>query len=138
MAFNMIHLMYRQLTLHFDLYPLNNFYAISSKRRMFKSIKDGILMLFPLIALRIGNSLLIEIALSILVLLLTREFVTWWLPYLTRPSKEWQAQYQQVFHETLKVLPRIRDNPIPNLEHCILHLLTLLSLFSTIFYYASK
>lgn len=135
LTFNMLHFMYHQLTLHFDFYPFNNIHAISFKRRMTKSLLVGVMVLFPLIALRLENHLLIEISLVVLVIILIHEFITWWTPYLTSASEEWQARYLEVFQETLKVLPPIRDNPIPNLEHCILHLLTLLSFISTIFYY---
>ncbi len=135
MTFNMLHFMYHQLMLHFDFYPFNNIQAISFKRRMTESLLGGVLVLFPLIALRLENHLLIEISIIVQVIILIHEFITWWIPYLTSASEEWQARYLEVFQETLKVLPPIRDNPIPNLEHCILHLLTLLSFISTIFYY---
>jgi hypothetical protein len=136
LAFNMLHFMYHQLTLHFDFYPFNNIHAIPSGRRMIKSLAGGLLALFPLISLRSGNLILIEMALVLLVVMVSREFWLWWVPYLTRPSEEWRNWYQQVFRETVRVLPPIRDNPIPNLEHCILHLLILSSLFSTMIFYA--
>lgn len=136
MTFNMLHFMYHQLTLHFDFYPFNNIHAISFKRRMTESLGGGVSALFPLIALRLENHMLIEMSLVVLVIILGYEFITWWVPYLTSASGAWQVRYQQVFQETLKVLPPIRDNPIPNLEHCILHLLTLLSFISAIFYYS--
>lgn len=134
MAFNMLHLMYRQLTLHFDLYPFNNFRAISFKRRILKSLLDGTLMLFPLIALRMENVLTIKVSSAILLLLLIKAFSTWWIPYFTKSSGEWKIRYTAIFEETINVLPKIRDNPKPNLEHCILHLLTLTSfLFTTLY-----
>ena len=138
MAFNMLHLMYRQLTLHFDLYPFNNFRAISFRRRLFKSILDGTLMLFPLVVLRTENLCMIKVASGILLLLLIKEFLTWWLPYFAQSSGDWNFRYQEIFAETINVLPKIRDNPIPNLEHCILHTLTLASFLSTIIYLISN
>jgi len=135
MVFNLLHLMYHQFTIHFDVYPFNNIEKIKPKIRTIKSLACGILMLFPLIALRTKNFLLIEISAVILFLILVKEIIDWWIPYLFGASKEWKNHYLKIFAETTIMLSAIRDNPIPNLEHCILHTLTLLSFLFIIVYY---
>ncbi|MBK7652238.1 MAG: hypothetical protein IPJ20_18145 [Flammeovirgaceae bacterium] len=72
-----------------------------------------------------SNSFLIQV----------KEIIDWWIPYLFGASKEWKNHYLKIFAETTIMLSAIRDNPIPNLEHCILHTLTLLSFLSIIVYY---
>jgi hypothetical protein len=136
LACNMLLFMYHQLTLHFDFYPFNNIHSIPFERRMTESLVGGLLALFPVIGLRLENFISIEVALVLQAAVVSREFWIWWIPYLTRPTEEWRNRYQQVFQETVKALPPIRDNPIPNLEHCILHLLILLSFLSTLIYCA--
>ncbi len=138
MAFNMVYFMYRQVTLHFDLYPLNNFSVSSLKRRLLKSLLDGVLMLLPLWGLRTGNLAVVVVASGILFLQLVRGFVTWWLPYFTHASDAWRIRYDEIFADTIQVLPKIRDNPRPNLEHCILHLLNLACFLLTIMYLISE
>jgi hypothetical protein len=57
----------------------------------------------------------------------------WWVPYFFGPSKAWQAAYDRLHSQTIKVLPARGLNPIPNLEHMILNVLTLVTAITTLF-----
>jgi hypothetical protein len=64
--------------------------------------------------------------------LFLEEFRVWWVPYFFGPSKAWQAAYDRLHAQTIKVFPARGNNPIPNLEHMILHTLTLVTAITTL------
>ena len=64
-------------------------------------------------------------ALLIYPVLLIGEYLSWWKPYFFGGSEAWQITYNRLFKNTLIVLPAIKDHPVPNLEHTLLHGLTL-------------
>jgi hypothetical protein len=65
------------------------------------------------------------------------EIATWWLPYLFGPSPKWLEIYSRIHSQTLTLLPRRGTNPVPNLEHLILQLLTALTASVTLVAYRS-
>jgi hypothetical protein len=70
-------------------------------------------------------------------LLFGEELRVWWVPYLFRPTQGWQETYDRLHSQTIKVLPARGSNPVPNLEHTILHALTLITALTTllVFYF---
>ena len=137
LVFNMLHLGYFLLTTNINLFPFNNIKSFTLKQRLLEGAIHDTLMLYSVIALLVNNKVMILIAVCYLGFLLIGEYLSWWQYYLFGPTEKWKTFYDKVFKDTIKILPAIKDNPIPNLEHCILHLVTLITLIVTLMYYIS-
>lgn len=70
-------------------------------------------------------------ALVIYPVLLVGEYLNWWRHYFFGPTEAWQQTYDRLFKNTTIVLPPIKNHPVPNLEHTLLHSLTLLTTILT-------
>lgn len=138
LSFNILHLAYHQITSQIDFYPFNNIRHYTRKERLLEVLVNGLFMVFPVIAMLMNNPTMIQISCWILGLIIIGEFLSWWRHYFFSPTKSWQETYDRIFKETIKVLPPIKNNPIPNLEHCILHTITVLSFITTLLYYLHK
>ena len=90
------------------------------------------------------------------------ELIIWWVPYFTVPSgrwrtvynrllsfstsnfepgdtlEHWSAIYQRLHRGTITLLPPRGDRPVPNLEHMILHLWTLVTAIVTLAAYRAS
>jgi hypothetical protein len=132
---NTLHLVYHQVTSNIDFFPFNNIRHYTLKQRLLEVGINGVVMAFPIAALWMHNKKMIEISCWILGVTLVMEFTSWWRHYFFGPSEAWKNTYDKIFASTLKVLPPIKNNPIPNLEHCILHSLTLISFIIILKYY---
>lgn len=64
--------------------------------------------------------------------LFAEELRVWWIPYLFGASPACQEAYERIHSRTITVLPARGNNPVPNLEHTILHGLTLLTPIATL------
>lgn len=65
-------------------------------------------------------------------ILIAEEFRVWWLPYFFGANERWRSVYDRLHARTIKMLPVRGNNPVPNLEHTILHALTLLTALITL------
>jgi hypothetical protein len=135
LTINIIHLAYHQITTNVDLFPFNNIRHYTTKQRLMEVGINGVIMMFPVVALSLQNKKMIEISCWVLGVTLVMEFMAWWRHYLFGPTQEWKTNYNKIFAPTIKVLPPIKENPIPNLEHCILHTITLIAFIVTLKYY---
>ncbi len=120
MTLNMLHLMYYEMVIHFDILPSASSAPASRQQKHVESIVGGILMLFPLIALRSGNHTLCLCAAGILLVMFAGEIINWWVPYFRARRKRISGREPNV----IKILK-------PELRVCILHALTVASLIST-------
>jgi len=139
---NVIHLAYHQITTNFDFFPFNNIRHYKMWERIFEAGLNGLIMAFPVVALWRHNQTLIGASCWVLAFLLFGEFMSWWPHYFwdTRTKwgkwgEKWHEVYDRTHKHTIKVLPPIGDRPVPNLEHCILHVLTLATFVVTLGYY---
>lgn len=130
-----IHLLYHQITTLFDLYPFNNIRSYTRKQQLIECVSCGITMGFPVIVTLFGGKILVGSALVCLGLLLIGEFLSWWQHYFFGPRDYWKEVYKNKFEETLQILPKIKNNPRPNLEHVILHSITVITFFVTLIYF---
>lgn len=130
-----LHVSYHQVTTNFDFYPFNNIRNYTLKQRIAEASVNLITMGFPVVALLINNHKIVGIACFFLGFTLCGEFLSWWKGYLFGASEKWKAIYKVIHKETITFLPPIKDNPVPNLEHCILHFLTVVTFISTVIYY---
>ena len=132
---NILHAGYHQVTTNFDFYPFNNIRAYTAKQRLAEAAVNFVTMGFPLAAVIINTHKLTGIACCFLAFTLCGEFLSWWKGYLFGASDKWKAIYARIHKNTITFLPPIHNNPIPNLEHCILHFITIVTFIATLLYY---
>jgi hypothetical protein len=135
LSINILHLVYHQATTNLDFFPFNNIRNYTAKQRIAEVSVNLITMGFPVVALLCNNHKMVEISCWVLGSLLCGEFLSWWKNYFFGASEKWKNIYAKIHKSTITILPPINDNPIPNLEHCILHFLTLAACVATTIYY---
>lgn len=134
-------LCYHQITTRFDFFPFNNVRNYSIKERRKEALVNGIIMAIAIILSFTHTPILIGISGLIWTLVVIGAILSWWLPYFTgrefykMPNNEtWLQVYERIFSKTIHILPHIKNNPRPNLEHMILHVLILgSSIFSWVY-----
>jgi hypothetical protein len=145
LALNAIHLAYHQTTTLFDFYPFNNVRHYKTHERVLEAGLNGLMMALPIVALALHSQRMIGIACWVLGFLVVGEFLSWWPHYFWDTSKslgKWGAKWKEVYarthRHTITFLPPIKDHPIPNLEHCILHVMTMATFVVTLTYYLNS
>ena len=128
-------LVFHQLTTLVDLYPFNNVRQYTLKERVTECLVNGAIMVMPVIGFAVHIQWLMIASLVIYPALLLGEYLNWWQHYFFGPSAAWQETYNRLFKQTIIVLPPVKNHPVPNLEHCILHGLTLVATVITYFYF---
>ena len=131
-------LVYHQSTTVFDLYPFNNVRSYTLTERLTESLINGLTMIAPFIGFWLHIEWMRTTALIIYPALLLAEYFNWWKPYFFGASEPWQKVYDRLFRSTIIVLPPVKKNPVPNLEHLILHSLTLITCFVTYISYFTQ
>jgi hypothetical protein len=128
-------LLFHQCTTLVDLYPFNNVRSYSLKERAIECLVNGSIMLLPALGFIFHIQWLMITSLLVYPVLLAGEFMSWWRHYFFGATECWQKMYDRLFKETIIVLPPIKNHPVPNLEHTILHGLTLITTILTYIYY---
>ena len=136
LTLNIIHLAYHQVTSNFDFFPFNNIRNYTFKQRIAEVSVNLVTMGFPVVAMAIKDHTMIGIACFFLGFVLCGEYLSWWKPYFFGATEKWKNIYNKIHKDTITILPPNKGNPVPNLEHSILHLLTLCTfIFTTIYYF---
>ena len=125
-------LVYHQITTAVDLFPFNSARFYSAKEKLIECVVNAVLMSLPVIGFAFQNKYLMNFAAVYYFVLFAIELKTWWVPYIFGASDEWKDTYARLHSQTIIVLPKIKDNPIPNLEHVVLHLFTLVTAVFTL------
>ena len=127
-------LCYHQLMTRFDFFPFNGVRHYSIKERRKEALVNGIIMILAIILSLTQSPILIGVTGFIWTLILIGAILNWWLPYFTgrevykmHDTDTWVQVYERIFSKTIHILPPIKNNPRPNLEHIILHTLILSS-----------
>lgn len=126
---------FHQLTTLIDLYPFNNVRSYTIQERIIDCLVNGSIMLVPVIGNLLQIKWMITSSLVIYPVLLIGEYLTWWRYYFFGPTEDWRNIYNRLFKETIIVLPPIKNHPVPNLEHTVLHSITLITTVLTYIYY---
>lgn len=124
--------MYHQITTNFDFFPFNNIRVYTKKERLLESIVNGAIMSFPIISFLLQQPQMMIISVALFGLLFVAEFFQWWIHYFFKPTEKWLLTYNRIFAQTIIILPSIKNNPIPNLEHTILHTITLINFITSL------
>jgi hypothetical protein len=126
-------LAYHQITTQVDFFPFNGVRFYKGWERALECAVNGILMSLAPVGFAFGIRGLMWYGVIYYFVLFAEELRVWWVPYFFGPSKAWRAAYDRIHSQTVKVLPARGDHPIPNLEHTILHTLTLVTALVTLF-----
>lgn len=125
-------LCYHQITTRFDLFPYNGARYYSVRERRIEALVNGIIMSIAFVLSITKMPILIGVSGIIWTLILVGAVLNWWIPYVTgheiynmSNNETWVQMYERIFSKTTQILPAIRHNPRPNLEHVILHVLIL-------------
>jgi hypothetical protein len=118
-------LVYHQFTTLVNLYPFNNTRRHTVREKLIECGVNGVLMALPPVGFYLQNVWLMGLGVFFYAVLLVGELVTWWVPYFFGTSAHWERVYDRVFRNTITILPARGRNPVPNLEHMVLHGLTL-------------
>ncbi|MBS1988095.1 hypothetical protein JST56_03805 [Candidatus Dependentiae bacterium] len=133
--FQVFHLVYHQVTTIFDLYPFNNIKSYTRKQQLLECGSCAFAMGIPIFATLFGGKIMAGVSVVLFILLLMGEYFTWWKPYFFGPTELWKTVYNKKFKSTIIILPAINDHPIPNLEHLILHSITVVTFILTVKYF---
>lgn len=128
LAIQVFALFYHQLTTRCDLFPFNGvrYYSVEERRK--EALVNGIMMVIPIILSATKIPVLIGVSAVIWSFIGLGAILNWWFPYVTgiavykMPNNEtWSNVHERIFSKTTHILPYIKNNPRPNLEHVILH-----------------
>jgi hypothetical protein len=148
-------LVYHQVTTLFDFYPFNGSRNYTRKEKLAEAGSNGVLMSLAPVGFGFHIKGLMNFGVVYYFVLFAVEIIIWWIPYLTVPSgrwrgiynrllagatsnfdagdtlEHWKGIYRRLHFGTITVLPPRDDRPVPNLEHTILHVLTLITALVT-------
>jgi hypothetical protein len=125
-------LAYHQITTQVDFFPFNGVRFYKAWEKALECAVNGILMSLGPIGFFFGVRALMWYGVIYYFVLFLEELRVWWVPYFFGASKAWRAAYDRLHARTIKVLPARGGNPIPNLEHMILHTLTFVTAIVTL------
>ena len=155
-------LAFHQITTFFDLAPFNGARNYSKTERAGEMGVNAVLMLLAPIGFAFHVKGLMIYGVIYYFVLFTIELVIWWVPYLTVPRglwrrlcnyalalgtsdfasgdtlDRWYVTYERLHSKTIIVVPRRAGRVVPNLEHMLLHGLTLMTAVVTAFAFRAQ
>jgi hypothetical protein len=147
---------YHQVTTLVDLFPFNGARNYSGRERLAEVGINGVLMSLGPMGFLLGSHGLMLYGVIYYFVLLAIETIIWWIPYFSTPTGLWRRAYNYMLSVatsdfekgdtlkrwlvtngrlhggTLTLLPLRRGHIVPNLEHMILHGLTMITAVATL------
>jgi hypothetical protein len=144
-------LIYHQVTTFFDLFPFNGARNYTPAERRAEMGANAVLMGLAPLGFALDVRALQVYGAYYYFVLFAVELIIWWVPYITTPRRFWRRVYnvalalgtsdfapgdtlgrwlethRRLHAGTLTVLPNRADHIVPNLEHTILHVWTLVT-----------
>ncbi|GAC1369416.1 MAG: hypothetical protein NVS2B12_27880 [Ktedonobacteraceae bacterium] len=114
-----------------NLFPWNNVSALPLQEKLLNSLVNYMPLLFVSVAFLKRDHGLMLGALIIVLLYVILHVVSRWLPYFFGASEAQRREHQRLFGKTITILPPIKNNPIPNVEHMIAGIYMVILLVST-------
>jgi hypothetical protein len=148
-------LVYHQVTTLFDFFPFNGARNYSRTEKIAECGTNAVLMSIAPIGFGFGIAGCETFGVYYYYVLFALEMIIWWIPYFCEPRgvflrvynlllaigtsdfppenclARWKVTYERLHRSTWIILPPKGDRPVPNVEHTILHLLTLITLIVT-------
>jgi len=144
-------LAYHQLTTYVDFFPFNGACNYSLNEKLAEGGSNFVLMILAPIGFVFHIRGLMTYGVVYYFFLFAVELIIWWVPYFTVPAGHWRGIYNRLLslatsnfekgdtlahwcdihsrlHSgTIAFLPGRAGRPVPNLEHTILHVWTLIT-----------
>ena len=155
-------LVYHQTTTLFDLYPFNGVRNYTRSEKVAEAASNALLMSLAPIGFSLGVPALRTYGVIYYFVLFVIELIVWWIPYLFEPQgkvrrlynlllavgtsdfrtgdtlSRWLAIHQRLHTGTVQVLPGRQGRIVPNVEHVVLHLWTLVTALVTLAAYRAR
>lgn len=129
--FQILLLLYHQITTLVDFYPFNNIRKYTLRLRLVECLVNGVVMAIPPVGYLFHSPWMIGAAGWIYVGIMIGAWLSWYQKYLFGATAAQQAEYDHIFRPTIQVLPDSQGHPRPNLEHVILHGILVITLVMT-------
>jgi len=129
-ALQILLFIYFEVTTLVDLYPWNDLRKYPLQEKLLEATVNGLIILIA-IALFVTNiKWLMIVSIIIWLVHFIMQLLTWWMPYLTgKHLKQFsRTLYDTYFRETIKILSPIKNHIIPDAQHNVLQLLSLVTL----------
>lgn len=122
-------LIYFEITTLVNLYPWNDLSKYSRKDKLLESIVNGLIIILGVGLFITKVKLLMIIATVFWFFYFLMQLLTWWMPYLMgKHLKQFpKSLYETHFKNTIKILPAKKDHIIPDAQHNVLQLLSLVT-----------
>lgn len=101
------------------------------------SVVNTVLMGIAPVGFILGRPSLMRFGIAYYLVFIAVQIPFWWIPYYVGPSSWWLDHYTKIHRETITVLPRRGNNPVPNLEHLALQCLVVLTTAATLIAYCA-
>ena len=150
---------YHQVTSWIDFHPFNGVRNYSRREKLMEVGVNALLMGMAPIGFWFHIRSLMSFGVVYYFVLLSVEIIILWIPFFTVPTGRWRTIYnrllafatsdfergdalnrwvgiyERLHQDTITFLPRRAGRPVPNLEHTILHLWTLVTAVATLVAY---
>jgi len=123
-------LLYFEAITLLNLYPWNDLSKYSLREKLIEATVNGAIIIFNAVLFITKVKWLMMISVVFWFFYLLMQLLTWWIPYLTgQHLKQFpRTLYDTHFRETIKLLPPIKDHIIPDAQHNVLQILSLITL----------
>jgi hypothetical protein len=125
-------LLYLAVTDWVNLRPWNDREALPIRQKLLISAANYTPLVFIGFAFTTDSLFLALVATVFALIDFAMHIAYWWVPYFFGASEQQQAEYDQLFGHTLRVLPRIGNHPVPNAEHTVVGILMVIMSVSAI------
>jgi hypothetical protein len=128
-AFQILLFIYFEGTTLVNLYPWNDLSKYSNQEKIIEASVNGIIIILCLGLFISEIKWLMIISVIFWFVFLFMQILTWWMPYLTgKHLKQFpKTLYETHFKNTFKLLPPIKDHIIPDAQHNVLQILSLIT-----------
>lgn len=117
---------------HVDLFPWNDLAGITLRERLLRlGLNSMPHFLFAWAFLR-GLRPVLLAAMLFYIIALAMHIDFWWRPYLVGATERQRSRYERRYLRTRKILPPIKDHPVPDAQHVVAGALATMALALTI------
>lgn len=132
--FQILVFLYFEITTLVNVFPWNDLDKYTNRQKWIEGISNGIILLVCIGLFATKTSWGMGISLVFWVFFFIMQLLTWWMPYLTgKHLKQFpKTLYESHFSRTVKLLPPIKNHIIPDAQHNVLQLLSLVTIIFSI------
>ncbi|MBD8006611.1 hypothetical protein [Bacillus norwichensis] len=124
---------YFEVTTLLNLFPWNDLSKYTRKEKFTEAITNGLFILLCIGLFATKVKWLMAISVMFYLIFLIMQILTWWMPYCTGIHlKQFpKSLYESHFKDTIKWLPPMKDHIIPDAQHNVLQLLSMITLIAS-------